>query len=106
MVGPGKHCQGVVMCGRIWTPPDCSDFVRSGSEVAIADVNPASVSGLLAKPPSSSNSITIAEGIQKPVAGVEQDSRTIKSPCSNAFSVGIFRVGKKSRRCVIAISPI
>lgn len=36
---------GAVMCGRIWTPPDCNGLVGSGLVITIADVYPASLSG-------------------------------------------------------------
>lgn len=37
--------RGAVICGRIWTPPDCNGLVGSGSLIKIADVYPASQSG-------------------------------------------------------------
>ena len=36
---------GGVICGRIWTPPDCNGLVWSGGSIMIADVYPASLSG-------------------------------------------------------------
>ncbi len=35
------------MCGCIWTPPDCNGLFWSGFEIAIADVYPASLGGLI-----------------------------------------------------------
>ena len=35
--------------GRIWTPPDCNSLTGSGSAITIADVYPASLSGLICR---------------------------------------------------------
>ena len=37
--------KGGVVCGRIWTPPDCNGLTGSGSAITVADVYPASPSG-------------------------------------------------------------
>ena len=47
-LGPCTMLRGAmkVLCGCIWTPPDCNGLFGSGSAVAIADVYPASSGGL------------------------------------------------------------
>jgi hypothetical protein len=40
-VAPGGAIQDLVMCGCIWTPPDCNKLTWSGATVTIADVYPA-----------------------------------------------------------------
>src|SRR5262249_47179396 len=40
------ECPLWVMCGRIWTPPDCNRLTGSGATVTTADVYPAGGAGL------------------------------------------------------------